>query len=968
MAGICALVAGLLTFLAVWWRPGKGSMLWVRILSLSPLLLLYGALASSDGMTVYHFTLEGLRFDLADKARTLSHFGGLPPSASPTEKKEEEPYLSFGDFVSSSASSAKLAYEPKEGLSLVCEDGDIVGGVGSFTPEGLASPEPRFCHVIALQEGDELRLSSSGGSLVLPISLTGETPSLAGCAAPDGGGLRSVRAFALLDAFNQIGPNGCRTDVNERPDSDERKWRFQPSTTSENQRLLLPIKSYLFWVKGEPSRTYLALLDPGLALWRGGQQVEAPKTISVRHLPAPEEGAEGTQLASDLARDPERLVFVRRLHSLRYEAQPSGCGKGGGSPLCSFFRVELSERALSLQGETSIDDASVIRADLEEPAVVPVRDEALRVEDTRRPVLFLSGWGGSLTREEAQTTLLFPHQVGGLGPLRVRFDVTDTGVAVTAPNSTGQYEGSALVVIGARKAQLLIGVSRYEAPWFLLWLFGALLLGRAILLPRDFWAPRAPRAAIFVASYLLAFRALFGLKAYVLFPVDRESFELALLGAALVPAVLVSAIAFAREVASKDEMPGPWGVALGHALLCIGAASAYYTSFSFVSKLVFFVLGGTAVVTAALAPLVSYLQRRYKGRLRALAPKLPKITQKPLFWPLVLAGGLFLLRAALAVGGLHEAVILGGNRVPFSIFHVPIGYVALAWIAQVEGKWAGKATALRPITFLCAGALFVVIPGMTDDWGMMLLGLPPVLLVLGARKVVAARLLLLALALIVGVPKIFGEALAPAIVSLAGPKRFDMSNGAYRLLLTLDQESLDGVGSIGSDRVAEHSTIITRYAQGQSGGSAAIFGDGYLSDDIKAYGAAVVQTLMTDGVAATYLMPEFGILGVAGVLLALSSLLIFGLSSGAGPEEDSLFSVVRAMMATYVAFAGFYMIAAPISLVFFTGKNFPLLSIISKSDLLEGGLFLFLAGMYLPREEKTSPSTGAKSPGEVARS
>jgi hypothetical protein len=50
------------------------------------------------------------------------------------------------------------------------------------------------------------------------------------------------------------------------------------------------------------------------------------------------------------------------------------------------------------------------------------------------------------------------------------------------------------------------------------------------------------------------------------------------------------------------------------------------------------------------------------------------------------------------------------------------------------------------------------------------------------------------------------------------------------------------------------------------------------------------------------------------------------------------------------------MIAAPVALVFFTGKNFPFLSIISKSDLLESGLFLILAGLYLPREESTVDS------------
>src|SRR5262249_46914820 len=158
-------------------------------------------------------------------------------------------------------------------------------------------------------------------------------------------------------------------------------------------------------------------------------------------------------------------------------------------------------------------------------------------------------WGGALSREEAQTTLLFPHQLGGLGPLRVRFDVTKDGVEVTAPNHNGLFGESALVAVGARKNQLLIGFRRFGAPWFLFRLLGALLVGRALVLPSSLWRERFPRAAILAGSYLLTLRALFGLKAFLLFPVNREALEVALIGAALVPAILVSAIAFMRHAA-----------------------------------------------------------------------------------------------------------------------------------------------------------------------------------------------------------------------------------------------------------------------------------------------------------------------------------------------------------------------------------------------------------------------------------
>lgn len=293
---------------------------------------------------------------------------------------------------------------------------------------------------------------------------------------------------------------------------------------------------------------------------------------------------------------------------------------------------------------------------------------------------------------------------------------------------------------------------------------------------------------------------------------------------------------------------------------------------------------------------------------------------------------------------------MGGNRVPFSIFHVPLAYAAIAWLASVEGRQGRLRAKLRPLSFAALFVLFILVAGLTNDWGLMLLGLPPVLLVLGARRVALARLLLVALGLAVVVPKLLGAALAPALLTLAGPERFDLSNGAYRMILTLDEDSIDAVGSVGSDRVAEHAAIIRRYAQGRQAGLAAFTGDGYLADDIKPLGPAVVQTLMTDAAAATYLMPEFGILGVAGVLLALGALL-GALGPATSAEGERAWDTLRALMATYVAFAGFYMIAAPIGLAFFTGKNFPFLSIISKSDLLESGLFLFLAGLYRYREE-----------------
>jgi hypothetical protein len=121
----------------------------------------------------------------------------------------------------------------------------------------------------------------------------------------------------------------------------------------------------------------------------------------------------------------------------------------------------------------------------------------------------------------------------------------------------------------------------------------------------------------------------------------------------------------------------------------------------------------------------------------------------------------------------------------------------------------------------------------------------------------------------------------------------------------------------------------------------------------------VVQTLMTDGVTATYLMPEFGILGVAGTMAALAALL-FGLAPVPLGERSA--ETWRALMATYLAFAGFYMLAAPVSLVFFTGKNFPILSIISKSDLLEGALFLLFAGFAT----RAQPLPAPPEPGAAA--
>src|SRR5690606_3559063 len=131
--------------------------------------------------------------------------------------------------------------------------------------------------------------------------------------------------------------------------------------------------------------------------------------------------------------------------------------------------------------------------------------------------------------------------------------------------------------------------------------------------------------------------------------------------------------------------------------------------------------------------------------------------------------------------------------------HVPVAYAALAWLASVEARAEGFGAKYHLLTLLALVVLFPVVAGLTSDWGLMLLGLPPALLVLGARRVKLARVALVLLAGLVGIPKLFGSLLAPVVFEVTGPDRFNLSNGAYRLLLTLDPDSIDQIGSIGSD-------------------------------------------------------------------------------------------------------------------------------------------------------------------------
>src|SRR4051812_12135282 len=105
MAGLFALVAGLITLWGALRQPRGGAEIFARLASLAPLLLVLGALLSAQNPTFYHFSLRGLRFDLEGEARTLAHLGGAveePKAEAAVARpapaaKEEAPYLSFGE-------------------------------------------------------------------------------------------------------------------------------------------------------------------------------------------------------------------------------------------------------------------------------------------------------------------------------------------------------------------------------------------------------------------------------------------------------------------------------------------------------------------------------------------------------------------------------------------------------------------------------------------------------------------------------------------------------------------------------------------------------------------------------------------------------------------------------------------------------------------------------------------------------
>src|SRR5688500_7210929 len=115
MAGLFAFAAGLITLFGALKAPKGGSETSVRLASLAPLLLLLGALLSASGEVIYHFSLRGLRFDLAGGARELARLGGAPEPYGPDggeEKRGDSPYLAFGELVASGAAGAKLTYDP----------------------------------------------------------------------------------------------------------------------------------------------------------------------------------------------------------------------------------------------------------------------------------------------------------------------------------------------------------------------------------------------------------------------------------------------------------------------------------------------------------------------------------------------------------------------------------------------------------------------------------------------------------------------------------------------------------------------------------------------------------------------------------------------------------------------------------------------------------------------------------------
>lgn len=180
-------------------------------------------------------------------------------------------------------------------------------------------------------------------------------------------------------------------------------------------------------------------------------------------------------------------------------------------------------------------------------------------------------------------------------------------------------------------------------------------------------------------------------------------------------------------------------------------------------------------------------------------------------------------------------------------------------------------------------------------------------------------------------------------------QRVQQSANQLRIMSSVAPHQLEAAGTSKAEGLVMQRRLLDRY------GGRGVWGAGYLEVPLSFF----LDTHLNDNLSALHVLAPFGAAGALAImvlLVAVALLPIYVLLVGrpdalaATPQAaiDSLGALGVLALWTF-AIAGFYMFAANLGLVLFTGKNVYLLAGSSNSDAIEGGLLLLLGLLALGR-------------------
>jgi hypothetical protein len=813
---------------------------WVAVIAALTLLQLWSGRAD---LTRYRITLLGLRHAVADE-------DGAPLAAAIRVGGDYDE----ADLFVPGAGGEVARLEPRGDPALtqvVATAADDAGAVLAVEERGrLGRVRWRVLGGAPLAAGDTITIRGGGRVIHLTIGTVPDTLALAGLAIPlpwterhaleAAGGGRVVLPAARRQLLRRL--RGAHPSVFARayPIADVVQ-AIDPEATA-----LTALGSFLFYDRG---RLSLADLDAEV-------ETTTPTTLAVWTR---EDGGRRVLVAGLPLRDfrepdltlPERYG-IRPLRTLRFDLHGRWLDALLAAPeIQTFDRAALETMRLP-------DDDAVT-------ATYRVRVSHARNSMVREAVVFdappRSFAAGS------QAVLALPE------------DARAGSFEIVTPSGAARWETGRPLPLGTPDRALLVRVDG-QATSAGFWLVHLLLFAGAGTLLRARRPRGAPLALAVLAIGLLSVRLLLGMTALVEFPFVAEAHQIGLWLLPVVPWVVVTAgEAAARWRGYLSADPG-WRF---HAV--------YTTALVALSVALF---DGTPAkqLVLALVPAAVFATYLLAGTRRPVWLRIPSSLRRLPAWvgsDVGLGAALLASRVLLDLFGWREGMRIGGTRIAVSVVYVPVALCILAWLVR---RWdqrlrdaashgdarALSRSALHALVSLGAfiGLAFVAVAAWISDFGIVLVGLPGVLLLIAALGIrwtpagLQGRLAALTYVLPLVLFVLLQTAPALLVPAAANVRRSDvrMSEWNRNELLLLergDPHSLRLIGQRRSEALAVMRETMRSYTRGNWFGRG--FLDGRVSHELE-------DTATREHAVSALLAAQWGLAGAVGLVLLLLGCLL----------------------------------------------------------------------------------------------